>query len=106
MPRKASDKGDTKEKEMPTNDNLVLKEKITIGFCVAIAAVLIIMEGYVIMRLPDQFLLIGFLVIPLAIDIYVMVNSVINLSLINNLLSDKTSLLSLYAIARCFVKCL
>jgi hypothetical protein len=83
MPRKASDKGDTKEKEMPTNDNLVLKEKITIGFCVAIAAVLIIMEGYVIMRLPDQFLLIGFLVIPLAIDIYVMVNSVINLSLIN-----------------------
>lgn len=83
MPRKASDKGEKKEKEMTTNDSLVIKEKITIGFCVAIASILVIMEGYVIIHLPDQFLLIGFLVIPLAIDIYVMVNSAINLSLIN-----------------------
>ena len=83
MPSKASGKGEKKEKEMTTNDSLVIKEKITIGFCVAIASILVIMEGYVIIHLPDQFLLIGFLVIPLAIDIYVMVNSVINLSLIN-----------------------
>ena len=83
MPSKASGKGEKKEKEMTTNESLVIKEKITIGFCVAIASILVIMEGYVIIHLPDQFLLIGFLVIPLAIDIYVMVNSVINLSLIN-----------------------
>ena len=83
MPSKASGKGEKKEKEMTTNDSLVIKEKITIGFCVAIASILVIMEGYVIIHLPDQFLLIGFLVIPLAIDIYVMVNSVNNLSLIN-----------------------
>jgi len=69
--------------EMHEADSSMVREKVTIGFCVVVGAVLLLMEIYVMLHLPDQFLLMGFLVIPFALDLYVLVNSTINLSLIN-----------------------
>ena len=81
--KKDSDKKQEEKTPMSLIDNSMIKEKTTIGFSACIAAVLVLMEIYVMIRMPDQLLLMGFLLIPFAIDVYVMVNAIINLSLLN-----------------------
>jgi|GEM_PF-3100152 len=81
--KKDFEKKQEEKTPMSLIDTTMIREKTTIGFSACIAAVLILMEIYVMIRMPEQLLLMGFLLIPFAIDVYVMVNAIINLSLLN-----------------------
>lgn len=68
---------------MNETDESIIKHKITIALCVIAAAILLTVEAYMMINYKNQILFMIFLLIPFSVDVYVVVNSVINISLIN-----------------------
>lgn len=68
---------------MNETDESIIKHKITIALCVIAAAILLTVEAYMMINYKNQILFMIFLLIPFSVDVYVVVNSIINISLIN-----------------------
>lgn len=68
---------------MNQTDESIIKHKITIALCVIAAAILLTVEAYMMINYKNQILFMIFLLIPFSVDVYVVVNSIINISLIN-----------------------
>ena len=67
----------------PSGNNLILKEKMKIGISIVIEAVLIMLEIYVLTQMQDQLLIAGAMVIPMALTLYFLILSIINVSQYN-----------------------
>lgn len=67
----------------PSGNNQILKEKMKIGISVVIEAVLIMLEIYVLTQMQDQLLIAGAMVIPMALTLYFLILSIINVSQYN-----------------------
>ena len=67
----------------PSGNNQILKEKMKIGISIVIEAVLIMLEIYVLTQMQDQLLIAGAMVIPMALTLYFLILSIINVSQYN-----------------------
>ena len=67
----------------PSDNNQILKEKMKIGISIVIEAVLIMLEIYVLTQMQDQLLIAGAMVIPMALTLYFLILSIINVSQYN-----------------------
>ena len=67
----------------PSGNNQILKEKMKIGISIVIEAVLIMLEIYVLTLMQDQLLIAGAMVIPMALTLYFLILSIINVSQYN-----------------------
>lgn len=67
----------------PIGNNQILKEKMKIGISIVIEAVLIMLEIYVLTQMQDQLLIAGAMVIPMALTLYFLILSIINVSQYN-----------------------
>ena len=67
----------------PSGNNQILKEKMKIGISIVIEAVLIMLEIYVLTQMQDQLLIAGAMVIPIALTLYFLILSIINVSQYN-----------------------
>ena len=67
----------------PSGNNQILKEKMKIGISIVIEAVLIMLEIYVLTQMQDQLFIAGAMVIPMALTLYFLILSIINVSQYN-----------------------
>lgn len=67
----------------PSGNNQILKEKMKIGISIVIEAVLIMLEIYVLTQMQDQLLIAGAMIIPMALTLYFLILSIINVSQYN-----------------------